>query len=576
MTGERTQTHRSAAARSSKPKSGKAINASTRGQINFEALSDFANSGQRVRQLSSLSNFVNRNTKRRLDVNSKEIAANRPGQRYYALNQDMQAGLNVSMQEGTVFPGHEQSEDKPDFLNDDKSVNRVNRKEMPDLAVSDDGHMAIENVAVNGSREVESFFATPAVVNIANAALKGVESKIDLKLVGGQSVDVPDLQGSSLHKLHRIVPQQAPSESDDSVSHSSRQVAPSGADLLAPEQCVEFAQEIVGQSGLVMKIADSDVDIYNADNIREIMIQFLAGYLSAASTESLAAVRASKLKDYISSATSKAREAIQYAIVMRRVTEQFVTLNAYVGNRLNVDAALGVLKNENKLILKEDPIGSSWEHSNGYFSWARYSKRFRVTHPKNGSNEELKFILQKQLNNTVLEVGVESRTREAGIDNEGTGDNMDRAMDDVLNNQVLNSPLIGEANRLLGLNEYAQPSVGEAYMIFHKGTVGDDQNFPYHYAAVVAKSGVDSVTLENYARDVHENDKGSSNRMYFQMYGPKRSVKVQDRKIGRLSKEKSDEADSETDEYREGSFHGRWADIFSSPSTITVKKGGVE
>ncbi|MEA2463428.1 MAG: hypothetical protein QOJ98_1175 [Acidobacteriota bacterium] len=84
-------------------------------------------------------------------------------------------------------------------------------------------------------------------------------------------------------------------------------------------------------------------------------------------------------------------------------------------------------------------------------------------------------------------------------------------------------------------NIWARPNVGEAYMIASLGsgpdlgggrstlrdyTSGEDRtvSWPYHYAGVVARSGNDRVTLENYARGDNRMEDADP-RWYFQMYG---------------------------------------------------------
>lgn len=85
------------------------------------------------------------------------------------------------------------------------------------------------------------------------------------------------------------------------------------------------------------------------------------------------------------------------------------------------------------------------------------------------------------------------------------------------------------------INQYARPGVGEAFMI---GTLGNPTNrnggvaqvldlesgeeralgWGFHFAGVVAVSGNDRVTLENYARGDDRRDDADP-RWYFQMYG---------------------------------------------------------
>ncbi len=94
-----------------------------------------------------------------------------------------------------------------------------------------------------------------------------------------------------------------------------------------------------------------------------------------------------------------------------------------------------------------------------------------------------------------------------------------------------NSP---EAARLHA-NRHAAPSVGQTYMIASMGTGPDvgggrsrlhdyetntdrDVGWPYHFGGVVAHSGADRITLENFARGDNRQD-ARDPRWYFQMYG---------------------------------------------------------
>jgi hypothetical protein len=79
--------------------------------------------------------------------------------------------------------------------------------------------------------------------------------------------------------------------------------------------------------------------------------------------------------------------------------------------------------------------------------------------------------------------------------------------------------------RELGMNEFARPEAGDGVEALRAG--GDGGGFPMHFAAVVARSGDDYVTLENWAKSAHERAAGDrvdfSNAWYFRMYGPYKS-----------------------------------------------------
>jgi hypothetical protein len=515
-----------------------------------------------------------------LPVSALASIGNRAIQRYFDLATATHEGLGVRASESARFPGHEQDEGHPDFLNPNKTVNRVERESVPDLSVADDGRMAIESAAVGGNREVEAFFAESTVVSEGNTALERVKSQLRLKPVGGETVDVPDLRGTTRHQLGKVIAQQAPvakpeveKPKEESEGSKVAEVAepPSGPTLLAPEQCVAIAQAIIGQSGLVLKVANADAGLYSENDMRERMLQFLAGYIEAASKDP-AEARPGKQAAYIEAAKSKAKTKVPFEIVMKTMTERFVTLEAYGGDRDTVDGALKKLNSDGVLTMREDPINTDWAWTSGWLGYAKYSKRFRITSQREAGDSFVRSSISGSLNGKLLRVDLESRERQTGPDVERTGANIDRAMDGVLAEVQRNPGLMAEANKHLRMNEYANPTVGEAYMIFHKGAKQEDQNFPYHFAAVVAQSGEDRVTLENYARDTHENESGSSNRMYFQMYGPKREVAVAEGQV-RPQRGEGTPEEQEAREYAAGSFHGRWEGLFSAPSTVTVKKG---
>ena len=105
---------------------------------------------------------------------------------------------------------------------------------------------------------------------------------------------------------------------------------------------------------------------------------------------------------------------------------------------------------------------------------------------------------------------------------------------------VATQNVIDDISRQLGVNSYATPKVGETYATFSIGAKtptgvfdhhsGADIADPwgYHWGGVVARSGADTVTLENYARlkedDPHNLHAATETRHFFQMYGPANSV----------------------------------------------------
>jgi len=82
-----------------------------------------------------------------------------------------------------------------------------------------------------------------------------------------------------------------------------------------------------------------------------------------------------------------------------------------------------------------------------------------------------------------------------------------------------------ERARALGINQFAEPQVGEALAVYAAVDKLKAGSFPMHFAGVVARSGPDYVTLENYAKAPGKDRKPgdadlSSNDWTVKMYGP--------------------------------------------------------
>ncbi|MBZ4400718.1 MULTISPECIES: hypothetical protein [unclassified Myxococcus] len=79
---------------------------------------------------------------------------------------------------------------------------------------------------------------------------------------------------------------------------------------------------------------------------------------------------------------------------------------------------------------------------------------------------------------------------------------------------------MSERSRRIGVNAHARPEVGESYAIVgtRERTAEDPQQlWSFHFAAVIARDGEDSLTLENFNR---EDDAEGTSRWYFDMQGP--------------------------------------------------------
>jgi hypothetical protein len=69
----------------------------------------------------------------------------------------------------------------------------------------------------------------------------------------------------------------------------------------------------------------------------------------------------------------------------------------------------------------------------------------------------------------------------------------------------------------IGIDEYAQPEIGEAYTIVRRGPTGENE-YPYHWAAVIMIAGENRVTFENAA--VSSNYDQKNVNWYIETYGP--------------------------------------------------------
>ncbi|WSW30352.1 DUF4157 domain-containing protein [Streptomyces sp. NBC_01003] len=86
--------------------------------------------------------------------------------------------------------------------------------------------------------------------------------------------------------------------------------------------------------------------------------------------------------------------------------------------------------------------------------------------------------------------------------------------------------LLTEAYERFRLNRFTPPAgIGDVFMIKALRPDATSGGLDFHFGGVVAKSGEDHVTMENFAR--HEEDQtlsGGDPQWYFEMYGPQRSM----------------------------------------------------
>jgi hypothetical protein len=195
---------------------------------------------------------------------------------FFDLKESDQATVGVTTAKGISFPGHEELTEDDQFLADDKTINRVDKTDAPDLAVSDDGKMAIESLAVNGGREAEAFFAESSLIKSCNKTLKSVGSKYDLDEVQKAAMKVPELNTGKLHTLSKVVAGKMQSKGDKSPKIS-------GEDLKGQENCNEMAEDIIAvkSPSIKVKTAKKHTPHFNPQDLGLEMSTYLAAYILA-------------------------------------------------------------------------------------------------------------------------------------------------------------------------------------------------------------------------------------------------------------------------------------------------------
>ena len=148
------------------------------------------------------------------------------------------------------------------------------------------------------------------------------------------------------------------------------------------------------------------------------------------------------------------------------------------------------------------------------------------------------FVADDLAGTTLMNLHDFGKPTQAGAIENAVADQYGTAMN---NHQGAFNPALDQRARQLGVNEYAAPGVGEAYVTFRLGSApkgapltdryhGRNVNNPSkdtmwgeHWGGVIAKDGADTITLENYARNAedpnYDQKTGADPRFYFQMYG---------------------------------------------------------
>jgi hypothetical protein len=366
------------------------------------------------------------------------------------------------------------------------------------LRVADDGQMAIEHSDLS-QRQAKCFFATRWVIDNANKALDAGEGNVRLA-VTGRMIRVP-FRGGQMTLL-QVVPKSAGTvwpDSDDAPVVRREEIAA----IQFSQNCNAIAEQISGLKNLAgSRLYEKSVLSFTEtkpEDFRDKLVE---------AEEANATVRDELVKERLSSdpAFVEARRKLQK--LKPRLRELQATLESKRAS--NAEYVL-----------------------RGIASFLSFSDSYEQTVQK----------LERQ----IAELEAKDRRYQLAGSRAENRITAEVAADDTLVKKR-QSPLWKLAKRYvkrlneqaqlveLNLNQFARADVGEVYQISHlatsetllredlalhdfaRGEPVPPTNWGWHFATVVAVSGGDRITLENFARgDAREGRPDP--RWYFQMYG---------------------------------------------------------
>ncbi|MBK9757471.1 MAG: DUF4157 domain-containing protein [Nannocystis sp.] len=343
------------------------------------------------------------------------------------------------------------------------------------LRVSDDLQLAVEELGPANLKQAKAYYSTAERVADSNEKLAAVGSPFEMLPQEAEALTLTTPDGSeTLVKVlprNKVTPkgtQRTPSPDEAEVSE--------GLGMFARQQCIELAEQITGraQGGkeAYLKLDDGQGD--DLDGMRHLL-----------ETVPLRGVRTDAnsgyIRNFIEDLDALAENPLAAAIV-RDIRPLFVELKQCLASDATPSDALRIMlaeymavdtANEIPELAKVGVLAASDPNI------ARVHETVR------------QFAIYDRLKQL-------EQASESGEQEEARADVMDA----------------------LGIDEYASPEVGEAYRIKYLGGITGEWN--YHWAGVVARSGLDTVTLENYTRDQRSAaDAGRFHdaRWYFAMYG---------------------------------------------------------
>lgn len=431
-------------------------------------------------------------------------------QRYVVLqHQDGMGNDNYTTNQPLVAnPVFSSQEQTPTAFNDINNTGTVGlqvgsaQNATPPLRVSDDGNMAVEYLT-QAQNEARTFYTNAGVLNASNQRLEDIDSPIRLEVSSGNTIDVPqdpeDPQNGGTRTLQQIGPKAA------AMGQNVQQA------LGNQHECNEVASKIISgasRSNVAVFEGGGEKGTHKMDyqtggalmSGNDVIPSFFAGTL-VNGTGNAQEMSETQGFDRTIDRTVKTQFKNNFAtqIANGLITDKGVDLYSAVSTptdaRTEIDTRLG--NNENLSDYAVTDILRRYFETRKVMDYARMNPATRSTRSEQtGVNE---FAMPDvgeaygsfTLSTTGLVPWENNRDQAGSIDVQGEtaleGQALDQWMDPT---HASTMPMIG------------------GFLKVSKNLITNLKSglWTWHYAAVVAKSGDDRVTMENYNRTTADKD----------------------------------------------------------------------
>lgn len=551
-------------------------------------------------------------------LTAPEASDGAPAQGFFKLSAE-DAGRLAERRPGTRFlrqlPGP-----NGNYLDDDRNLRTESTTQIPALRIADTGELAIQDTDDNV--DVKTFFADASVIDHSNERLEEVGSTFALRDTGNK-LTVPDIEGTS-HELHQVEAERGEQRGTEVRGKSqciemAQQVMGGGGELSlgTANNVPQPSEKNFGNSlaAYVATYAETDGDegaaVEASDEVnRPIVDKLLCPKFTVTIADDYTP---DDVRQQADGETDRAGKHIfQVDDSTTRVPDQFIVRPNTARRTVEKTLVEGWCCWKVDLFsdIENDPDGLriTAEPGRGDRVWQKLLElyedgelvalapaveterdRVLVTVRAGVPESDLEEVrtdgeqLERQIPEDRARDLLESRLGALITDAEPCGqvtfaasfyrgEDLQRRYVDALRDKKT------DVATKLGINQHAAPGVGGAFAISSVGQMNEDGQIlrvsddewqapeaPYHWAGVVAKSGDDVITFENYARGPGEGMGDQDPRGYFAMYGPAREVDVRD-------DDSIEEQETTPEERARGTFHGTWAKGYPNPITVAYER----